>query len=89
MPVQVMLDVMRRHYRSRRFDEAARVAALAAPYVHARLASSTIEVKRSLAEEIVAMSDEELRAHIDELEELAGLSDEERALIRVRVKGHA
>jgi hypothetical protein len=60
MPVQVMLEVMRRHYRARRFDNAARVASLAAPYVSPRLAATAITVKPSLNELIFQATDEEL-----------------------------
>jgi hypothetical protein len=93
-PLAVLIDVMKRHYRAKRFDEAARVASLAAPYVHARLASSTVEVKPSLAQQVVALSDEELAAHVQELERLAGISDltdEEKAelLGRVKPRGNA
>ena len=35
-PLEVLLGAMRAHWRSRRYDKAARVARDAAPYVHAR-----------------------------------------------------
>jgi hypothetical protein len=95
MPLQVMLDVMRRHHRSRRYNEAARVAAMAAPYVHARLNSTAVTVKRSLAEEVISLSDEELAAHVAELEALAGISsdvsdeEKEELLGRVKPRGNA
>jgi hypothetical protein len=88
-PLAVLTDVMMQHYRAKRFDDAARVAALAAPYVHARLSATSLEVKPSVAQMIVEMSDEELTEHVRELRELAGLSDKDRALVRAKPKGSA
>src|SRR5262252_3910816 len=38
-PLQVLLEVMRRHYDAGRFDEAAEIARHAAPYKHPRLSA--------------------------------------------------
>ncbi len=40
-PLEVMLAIMRTHYKAKRFDEAAAVAKDAAPYVHPRLSAVT------------------------------------------------
>ena len=37
-----MLYNMRRHFKAERFDEAANIAAMAAPYVHPKLAATAI-----------------------------------------------
>jgi hypothetical protein len=65
LPKDVMLDVMRRHFKARRYDEAARVASLVAPYVHPRLSCSSVTVRPRLSE----MTDDELRAFVEEAEE--------------------
>jgi hypothetical protein len=88
-PRDVLLDIMRRHYRARRWDAAEHTAALVAPFVHPRLTAASVAVKRSIAEEIIAMSDEELADHIRELEELsgvAGMSDDEKAEMLAKAK---
>lgn len=41
MPLNVMLDVMRRHYADGNYDKAAAIACDAAPYVHSRLSAVT------------------------------------------------
>jgi hypothetical protein len=89
MPKQVLLAVMRRHYHADRFDEAARVAAMVAPYIHPRLSSADVTVKPSIARMVFEMSDDELAEHVNELKALVGLSDEERALVRAKPKGSA
>jgi len=48
------------------------VAEKLAPLVHPRLSCSTVAVKRSLAEQMAEMSDEELSASIKEI----GVEDE-------------
>jgi hypothetical protein len=78
MPRQVLLHVMRRHFEAKRWDEAARVAAMVAPYVHPRLSSMT--VKPTLSEMIAAATDEELAAFAEEAE--AGIAT-------AKPKGHA
>jgi hypothetical protein len=77
-PRDILLDVMRRHYRARRYDEAARVASLVAPYIHPRLTSASMTVRPSLADILAAASDEELCEFAEE----ADLAD-------VRTKGTA
>ena len=70
-PKDILLDVMRRHYRARRYDEAARVASLVAPYIHPRLSCASVAVTpRSVAQQLIEMTDEELQAHIAELKEM-------------------
>jgi hypothetical protein len=49
-PLEVMLYNMRQHFKAKRYDEASSIAAMAAPYVHPKLAAtavSTIEKDRS------------------------------------------
>jgi hypothetical protein len=80
MPKQVLLDVMRRHYGAQRYDEAARVAAMVAPFCHPRLSNSTVEVKPSLMEYLKMASDEELAAFAEEAKaELAAVEPKGRA----------
>jgi hypothetical protein len=43
LPLQVLLDIMRRHYAAEEWKEAAAIAALAAPYVHPRLTAARDE----------------------------------------------
>ena len=38
-PLEVMLDVMRRHHKGKKYDKAAAIARDAAPYVHPRLSA--------------------------------------------------
>jgi hypothetical protein len=96
LPRDVLLAVMRWHFQAKRYAEAVEVAEKVAPFVHPRLTASSVAVKPpSLAQQIVEMSDEELRAHVAELEELAGLSSEataeakERVLRKVKPRGNA
>jgi hypothetical protein len=88
LPKDVTLQVMGQHFEARRFDEAARIAAWAASYVHPRLSCSTVAVHRSIAQQMQAMSDGELAACVKELEEMAGISDADE-LATVRPKGSA
>jgi hypothetical protein len=90
LPKDLMLAVMRRHYRAKRYDQAVAVAALVAPYVHPRLSCSNITVKPSLREVLVQTSDEELTAFIEESErELAAAPGGKEALAAMRAKGNA
>jgi hypothetical protein len=41
-PLDVMLHNMRRHFKAKRFDEASNIAAMAAPYVHPKLAATAV-----------------------------------------------
>ena len=83
-PKEVLVQVMRWHLRARRYDEAARLAAMAAPYVHPRLSSSAIVMQQKPKD----MTSEELQAFIEEAERNAGVSDEE-VLALVKAKGNA
>jgi len=65
LPKEVMLAAMRRHYQAERYDKAARIAALAAPYIHPRLSAAAITVRPRLSE----MSDDELQAFLGEVAE--------------------
>jgi hypothetical protein len=65
LPRDVMLAAMRRHYRAGRLDDAARIAAMVAPYIHPRLTSSAVTVRPRLGE----MSDAELQAFLAEVAE--------------------
>ena len=65
LPKDVLLHAMRWHFEAGRYDEAARVAAWAAPYVHPRLSCSAITVRPRLSE----MSDDELQAFSGEVAE--------------------
>jgi hypothetical protein len=67
LPRDVMLDVMRKHYRARRYGQAVEVAALVAPYIHPKLTSSAITMRPRLSE----MTDDELAAIVREAEELS------------------
>jgi len=49
---------MRWLFTARRYDEATRVAALAAPYFHPRLSCSPVAVHRWIAEQMAEMTDE-------------------------------
>ena len=82
---------MRRHIRARRWDAAERSATLAAPYCHPRLAAATVAVQRSLAQQIAEMSDEELKAHIEEMKQMTGMSDDDikDELTTLKTKGSA
>src|SRR5215831_2415637 len=80
LPKQVMLTAMRRRYQAERYDEAARIAAMVAPYIHPRLTSSAITVRPRLSE----MSDEELAAFIEEAERDAGITEDELASFKPR-----
>ena len=80
LPKDVMLAVMRRHFRAGRYDDAARIAALAAPYIHPRLTATAITVRPRLSE----MSDEELAAFIAEAEQDAGISEDKLASVKPR-----
>jgi hypothetical protein len=88
LPKDVLLILMRRHFRAKRYDAAAQAAAWAAPYFHPRLSCAAVAVKPpSIAQQIVEMTDDELREHIAELNQLAGISDsdeEELAVIEPR-----
>jgi hypothetical protein len=93
LPRDVMLAVMRWHYRAKRYDAAVEVAEKVAPFIHPRLSCSSVAVKPPpIAQQIVEMTDEELREHIAELNELAGISDsdaEGEELATVRPRGSA
>jgi hypothetical protein len=41
-PLEVMLYNMRRHFKLKRYDEASNIAAMAAPYVHPKLAATAV-----------------------------------------------
>jgi hypothetical protein len=83
-PRDVMLDVMRRHYRARRYDEAARVASMAAPYVHPRLTATALTVKPSLQEMLFSATDEELTACAEEADAAADLAEADLATTKPR-----
>jgi hypothetical protein len=91
LPRDVMLAVMRWHFRAKRYVEAVEVAEKVACYVHPKLTASSVAMKpRSVAEQIVKMTDDELRAHIAELHELAGFSDsDDETLVTVKTRGNA
>jgi hypothetical protein len=74
-PRDVMLDVMRRHYRAKRYDEAARVAGLVAPYIHPRLSSSNVTIKPSLRDMLLQATDEELAEFAEEADLAADLAE--------------
>lgn len=85
-PLEVILQNMRRHLRARRWAEAQQSAALAAPYMHPRLAAATVTVRPRL----VDMSDDELRAFIAEAEAEIGIAPGDPVpLATVRPKGSA
>jgi hypothetical protein len=71
----VLLDIMRRHYKARRWAEAERTAALVAPFVHPRLSCSSVTVKPSLQEMLMQATDEELAEFAEEAD-LADLANE-------------
>lgn len=56
-PLEVMLAAMRDHYKAKHLDEAAKIAAAAAPYMHPRLSAvqhgGTVGVTLEIVEEIV------------------------------------
>ncbi|HLX18443.1 MAG TPA: hypothetical protein VKS24_24920 [Bradyrhizobium sp.] len=58
-PLEVMLFTMRWHFTDGRFDDAARVAKDAAPYMHPHLTSTKVEIRRP-----EDMTDDELAAHL-------------------------
>jgi hypothetical protein len=89
LPKDVLLAIMHLHFEAGRWAEAERTAALVAPFIHPKLTASSVAVKPpSIAQQIVEMSDEELREHIAELNQLAGLSldtdEEELAIVKAR-----
>ncbi len=43
LPLQVLLEAMRAHHTAKRLDEAAKIAAVAAPYMHARQSAITVK----------------------------------------------
>jgi RecJ-like exonuclease len=95
-PRDVMLAVMRWHYQEKRYDAAVAVAEKVAVYVHPRLSCGSVTVNPpSLAQQMMEITDDELRAHIRELEELAGVShdtteeEKEKLLVRVKPRGSA
>lgn len=59
-PLDVLLKTMRDHAAAERWDDAAKVAALAAPYVHARLAA--VDLKADVGVTTYDVSDEPLSA---------------------------
>lgn len=65
-PLEVMILVMRMHVEAKQYDAAANVAKDAAPYMHARLSTTKVEIKRP--EE---MSDDELAAALLAAETIA------------------
>ena len=85
LPRDVLLAVMRWHFRAKRYAEAVGVAEKVAPFIHPRLTASTVAVKPSIAQQIAEMSDEELRAHIAELEQIVA----EAELATVKPRGNA
>jgi hypothetical protein len=78
---------MRLHFRARRYDEAVAVAEKVAPFIHPRLTASAVTVRPSIAEQLVAMSDDELRESIKEMERMAGITEE--GLAAAKPKGSA
>jgi hypothetical protein len=56
--------------------------------MHPKLAATAVTLKRSIAQQMLELSDEELRATVAELEQLVGLSDEDELAI-VKPKGSA
>jgi hypothetical protein len=65
-PLEVMLFTMRWHFVEQRYDDAARVAKDAAPYMHPHLTSTKVEFRRP--EE---MTDDELAAALAAAERIA------------------
>lgn len=62
-PLEMMLEAARRHYKAKRWDEAAAIAKDCAPYIHPRLSSvalnGAVGVRLEIVEEIVeATSDQ-------------------------------
>jgi hypothetical protein len=43
-PLDVMLYNMRQHFKAKRFDEASNIAVMAAPYVHPKLAATSVSL---------------------------------------------
>jgi hypothetical protein len=90
LPRDVLLAVMRLHFRAKRWDAAERTAALAAPYVHPKLQATALTVRPSLAQQVFEMSDEELKDHVAELQKLGGFSlDDDEDLATAKPKGSA
>lgn len=87
-PLECILQNMRRHIRARRWAEAEKSAALAAPYMHPRLAATAVTVKPSLKELIANASDEELREMIEECE-VESTPEEREAFASFRTRGNA
>lgn len=55
-PLEVMLRAMREHATAERWDDAAKIAALAAPYIHPRI--SAVDLKSESETVIYQISDE-------------------------------
>jgi len=85
LPKDLMLVVMRRHFRARRYDQAVAVAALVAPFIHPRLSGSNVTIK--LREILAQRSDEELAEFAEEAEHLADLA--EGGLVTAKPRGNA
>lgn len=53
LPLQVMVDVMRRLYKAKKWQAAAAIAAQAAPYMHPRLSSTVVKGDKESPVQIV------------------------------------
>jgi hypothetical protein len=91
LPKQVLFAIMNLHFAAGRWNAAERTASLLAPFVHPKLSCSSVAVKPpSIAHQIVEMTDDELRAHIAELNELAGSSNsDDEKLATAKTRGSA
>jgi hypothetical protein len=87
LPKDVMLIVMRRHFKARRYDEAVAVAEKVAPFIHPRLTATALTVQPSIARQVFEMSGEELQDYVKELHELSGLAEQD--LAKAKPKGSA
>lgn len=76
-PIDVMIFAMRWHFSEKRYDMAADAAARVAPYLHPKLAVSTVNIRKSPAE----MEDDELAAAAREAEIASRAADGLRASV--------
>jgi hypothetical protein len=74
MPLEVMLYNMRRHWDAKAYDLAASCAEKAAPYLHPRLAASTVTMRPSPSD----MTDAELAQWIADAKAAAGIAGGDR-----------
>lgn len=61
-PLEVMINVMRKHYDAREFPEAVDVAVKAAPYLHSKL--SSVDLKTTVKKTVTEFTRDELLAII-------------------------